>query len=284
MTQIKVVGYETGKAHTNEIVKAMLHSVQGEFLSIAEFNEMGLARADLVVISGILRGPGLVFKACQQAKQDFLFIDHAYFLKGYGHPTWMRITKNRHVGPTSTGHTSERFDKYFSQYKFLPWQGNKDGHVLLLPPTNAMEWLCDAQNWVEDSIAQIKKYTNKKIIVRAKPDNPHVDHLGNLVRMESYKPPIPLTEEIKGAYAVIAYNSNAASEATQMGVPVICAEHCPIYPITYKFSDLTTGEAFVKEPPRQQLFYDLAHGQYTIEEMRNGAPLQDCIFSKGTSS
>ena len=69
MITMKLVGYDTSKAHTTEIVKSMLASCRGELRSIASFERDGLPDCDLIVISGILRGTGLVYKACVEQNE-----------------------------------------------------------------------------------------------------------------------------------------------------------------------------------------------------------------------
>lgn len=272
---MKVIGYDTSKLHSNNIVNAMLKSVDGEFLSIKDFKDNGIREADLVIISGILRGTGLVYKECIKQNRNFLFIDHAYFNKGYDYPTWMRITKNRHVfGPALTNRPSDRFAQFNAKYKLEKWRGGTGDYILILPPTHAISWLFNNHTWEEEIVAKIKSITNRPIKIRAKPENPIVDDFGNLVRMELNKTAdIPLLDDIKSAYAVVAYNSNSVIECVKQGVPTICSENCATFPISFKIEDLITDK-FLTEPNRQQLFNDLAYEQFNIDEMTAGLPYQ----------
>ena len=270
---MKVVGYDTKKVHTTEIVKAMLEPHKGQLLPTEHFLANGLPDADLIIISGILRGTGLVYKECVKQGRDFLFIDHAYFLKGYEHPNWMRITKNRHsFGPKLRDGSGDRFDRYFAdKYRMEPWKGNRDGHILVLPPTNAIAWLFSAHTWEDNIVREIKKVTDRPIKVREKPEDPIVDANGNLTRMQiNPSKDIPLSEDIAKAHAVVIYNSNSAIEAIRQGVPVICDANCAAMPISFDISDLRDGIAFNKEPPRRQLFNDLANAQFMRSELREG--------------
>lgn len=267
-----VVGYETKKAHTTEIVRAALKPYDGKLLPIEDFLDNGLPNADLVIISGILRGSGLVYKECVRQKKDFLFIDHAYFLKGYEGVNWMRVTKNRHAfGPNLINKPSLRFQQYFEgKYKLEPWKGNKHGHVLVLPPTNAISWLFDAHDWEKTIVDRLKAVTDRPIKIRAKPEDPIVDDRGNLIWMQTNdSKDIPLSEDIASAHAVVVYNSNSVIEAVRQGVPAICEEHCAAYPISFKLEDLADPSKFTREPPRQQLFNDLAYSQFTRAELRS---------------
>ena len=274
---MKIVGYDTKKVHTTEIVKAMLEPRRGQLLPTEHFLANGLPDADLIIISGILRGTGLVYKECVKQGRDFLFIDHAYFLKGYEHPNWMRITKNRHTfGPTLKNKPGDRFlENFAGKYQLSPWRGSADGPILVLPPTNALAWLFGAHTWEDNILREIRKYTNHPIKVREKPEDPIVDANGNLTRMQiNPSKDVPLSEDIKNARAVVVYNSNSAIECVKMGVPVICSENCAAYPISFKVSDLGDCSAFAKEPNRQQLFNDLACSQFTRAEMRQGLPYE----------
>ena len=275
MTQFKVVGYQTGKAHTTELVKALLTPFGGELLPQYAFNT-SLQEADLYVISGILRGTGLVFQACVEQKRDFLYMDHAYFNKGYDHPTWMRITKNRHTfGPTLINSSSARFDKHFaSKYKMQPWRGGQGKNIIVMPPTHAISWLFRESGWEYNICNAISKFTKRPVIVRGKPNDPIVDYKGDLIRMDSTPDGIPLAEQLKDAYAVVVYNSNAALECLQAGIPVICQNVCAAYPLSFELADLET-DRLANEPNRMQLFYDLANSQFTKDEMRQGTlPLE----------
>lgn len=272
---MKIVGYDTSKAHTTNIVKSILAPMNGELKTIASFEHSGLPDCDLIVISGILRGTGLVYKACVEQQRDFLFVDHAYFNKGYEHPGWMRITENRHTfGPRLRSRPGDRFAQYFGgQHQLGKWQGAGDGPILVLPPTNAISWLFNAYSWEEDLLKDIRKYTDHPIKVREKPDDPIVDARGNLLRIDRRSSKdVPLADDIKNARAVIVYNSNSAIECVKMGVPVICGENCAAYPISFNISDLSNKEIFDKEPDRQGLFNDLAYSQFTLEEMKQGLP------------
>jgi hypothetical protein len=274
---MKVIGYETKKVHTTEIVKAMLEPHEGQLLSTEHFLANGLPQADLIIISGILRGTGLVYKECVKQGRDFLFIDHAYFLKGYEHPNWMRITKNRHTfGPALKNKPGDRFQQHFSaKYQLSPWRGPADGPILVLPPTNALAWLFGAHTWEDNILREIRRYTDHPIKVREKPEDPIVDALGNLTQMKlNPSKDVPLSEDIKNARAVVVYNSNSAIECVKMGVPVICTENCAAYPISFAISDLRGTKAFEREPSRQQLFNDLAYSQFTRAEMQAGLPYE----------
>lgn len=269
MKQFKVVGYSTGKPHTTDIVKAMLEPFSGTLLDINEFHTNGLADADIVVISGILRGSGLVYKQCVQEKRNFCFIDHAYFNKGYEYPTWMRVTLNRHVfGGKLIGSNSQRFDQFFSKYKLQAWRGGQGKHILVMPPTHAIGWLFDAHDWETKVLAQLRQVTDRPIKIRNKPNNPVVDDKGNLLYIENNSVP-SLAEDLKDAYAAVIYNSNSAIECIQAGVPVICEEACAAKPIAFDLSAIDSN-AIAIEPQRQQLFNDLANSQFTKEEIRMG--------------
>lgn len=274
---MKIIGYDTKKPHTTEIVRSILSPVNGQLLTIEDYRANGLPDADLIIISGILRGSGLVYKECVKRKRKFVFVDHAYFLKGYAEPNWMRMTVNRHCfGPSLQHKPGDRFKQNFaSKYSLLPWRDNQKGHILVLPPTHAICWLFDAHDWLEKTVSKIRSITDRPIKIRSKPEDPIVDNDGNLIKMQmNDTKDIPLTDDISAAHAVVAYNSNSVIEAIRLGVPVICEENCAAYPISYRYDDLGDSHAFRTEPNRLQLFYDLAHAQFTRREMQQGLALK----------
>ena len=280
MTRFKLIGYDTSKDHTNEIVKSITGN---DVLSIQSFLDEGLPDADLIVISGILRGTGLVYKECVKQNRNFLFVDHAYFNKGYEDPNWMRISRNRHVfGPKLVGHNSDRYDKFFKKkYPILDWHGGTGDYILLMPPTHAMGWISEQPNWEQDAVNVIRTVTDRPIKIRVKPENPIVDDAGNLVRMErNTTKDVPLLDDLPGARAVFVFNSNAAIEALRVGVPVICSDWCAAFPIAHTL-DQVDLEGLLPEPDRQQLFNDLSYAQFTQQEMRDGLPLKSAELIKG---
>jgi hypothetical protein len=275
---MKIVAYTTNKAVTNNIIKNIAEGIPScEILEIDDHAQAPLVEADLYIISGFLRGTGLILKKCIEQNKRYMFIDHAYFSKGYKDPCWMRVCLNNiSYDVPSQNFDNKRFLKHFEyKYKLEKWKGaGKKSHILILPPTGATAWAMNASDWLDDTIKSIQNITDTKIIVRQKPDNPIVDNLGNLIKMEKTENPRPLEDDIRTANAVVIYNSNSAIEITKYGKPIICHSDCAAKSISFDLKDLKNLKAFNEEPNRAQLFNNLSWNQFTLKEMKDGLPLR----------
>ena len=129
------------------------------------------------------------------------------------------------------------------------------------------------RNWLEDTLADLKKYTDREILVREKPYNPeaqlgpdgkiHTGENSNKVPKE----PIDWND----IHAVVTNNSSITIKALANGVPVFADSNNCAFPIAGK--SLARIEQPVYEDPRP-LFYSLAYGQFTGAEMANGTALR----------
>jgi len=113
------------------------------------------------------------------------------------------------------------------------------------------------------------------IKVRKKPNEPIVDKLGNLLRLEKQvsEENVPLQQDLDDANIVIAYNSMVALQATMQGIPVITNQHNCCYPISYTFEDLFTdvnNPKFDQDPNRKKLVHWLSSCQFNNAEIQRG--------------
>ena len=274
-----VVVYSTGRPDTTELVFSFvpgLKSISGlsvETADIQEFKDGGLhPNADCFVFLGILRGTGLVYRECKQRGIDFFYIDHAYFNAGYERG-WLRVVKNHHTMSTLQACDSQRWDMYFAvENPILEWPSKSRGDsTLVLPPTHAVSWMFGGQDWLDQTVSEIRKHTDRPINIRAKPNEPRVDDRGELMELiTNESSATTLEQDLENAHCVIAYNSNSTILATRLGIPVITTEYNPCYSISKFFAQLESDSLF-DEPPRETLFHWLAYNQFHFEELQNGA-------------
>lgn len=217
---------------------------------------------------GILRGSGDMMKRSIANGWDYYFCDHAYFNAGHdGHNPWYRITKNGHTNSALQERPSHRYEQYFKQ-DLLPWRNNGK-HILVCPPTGAIEWLFDAQEWLNTTVKTLNQYTNREIIVRDKPMDPQVATQAGITQIIGFnkiKDQKPLEEDLQNAHCVVTFNSMVAVKSICMGIPVICGPECAAYPIANKIADVDNLKHFDREP----WLHHLSFAQFTLEEMASG--------------
>ena len=97
---------------------------------------------------------------------------------------------------------------------------------------------------------KLKKYTNRKIIIKTKDDK------------KSFK------DLILNAWAVVSCQSSASVDALLEGVPSFCNEISMSKPVSY--TDLSLIETPFYPDNREEWFNSLLANQYFMDEIKNG--------------
>ncbi len=253
-----------------------------EFLSHGFPNDLN--KGDAIATWGILRGTGLLLMEAKKREIDYFFMDHGYFKSIDANDIWYRIVKNNHSCTSLKLVNKERWESFFSKSnEILPWKNQSQcgPNILVCPPTNAVSWYQKINyDWTDYIVKKLKNILpenkHKNIKIRLKPNEPIVDNLGNLIRLEPNKSDTALEDDLNNSYCVIAYNSNIALQATLKGIPVITSEISPCKMISYKIEDFNKIEndlikPFCQEPlNRKDLLYWLAYNQWNLSEIVNG--------------
>lgn len=78
-TDSKIVLFKTNSKSGDKIIYNLSQSIDNPYIT----NSFKSYDNKLNVVWGILRGTSIVIEQCQQKKNDFLYIDHAYFNSGH---------------------------------------------------------------------------------------------------------------------------------------------------------------------------------------------------------
>jgi hypothetical protein len=223
-----------------------------------------------IVVFGILRGTEELLWYCKEYKIDFYYIDHAYFFKTK-HKNHMffgdriyRITKNlenlNYLTNEKFIHSDKeraRNNKRIGSLNILSHEQriSKGHEILLCPPS---EFVCryyklsSPEEWTKNKIEEIKKYTDRPIIVRNK------------------KNETPLETDLSKTHCIVTYQSTVAIEAIIKGIPSICDEVSPCLPVS------ETNISKIEKPfvPDEELLHNWIHSllnnQFSMKEIRNG--------------
>jgi hypothetical protein len=220
-----------------------------------------------ITMFGILRGTNLLYEHCVKNTVPFYYMDRPYWGESRMHPHWLRIVKNNHVKNIAERRHDDRYKKTFPfDVKSYHRSGKK---IMVCPPTDSISVFFNCADWLERTLATLKQHTDREIIIRDKPYNPQalkgtdgVIHAGrNKTRTNDEK------IEWKDIHAVVTFNSSITIKALANGVPVFTDKNNCAYPVAE--NDFTKIETPRYEDP-MPLFYSLAYGQFTAEEMSNG--------------
>ncbi len=138
------------------------------------------------------------------------------------------------------------------------------------------------ENWIQKTIDQIRKYTNRKIVIR-----PHLHTTKlNYKQFESIDNNIEISNVFKNrtkieggkslehdyanAYAVVGYNSNSLVESTLEGIPTFAMSDESVVWDVSNMNKLQLIETPNRNIDRTQWLYDAAYMIWTKEEIANG--------------
>jgi len=201
----------------------------------------------------------------------FWFTDTPYFgrfdnnnLKPDNH--YWRICKNQIHASFIKGCKPDRFEKFDLKIKAPNFAGK---YILVCPSSPGINDYLGKPNWLNETVEQIKRYTDRPIKIRHKPRG-----RGTSGPSEAK---IPLSEDLKDAWCVVTSCSIAAVEAICEGIPVFCDEKSFAVDVgNVELSDIENPYYGGPEP----WLYSLAYQQFTPEEFANGTAVE-ILMDKG---
>lgn len=184
----------------------------------------------------------------------FWFIDTGYtnFLH-FKRKVWHRLVRNNLHHSKLIDVPANRLNIFESFPE--PWREGGD-KILLIEPGGfcARTFNIDIEQWKDDTIKELRKYTDKKIVIREK--------LSKKVRKSLYR---ELCDE--DYYCVVNINSNAAVEAIWAGIPAITLKQHISNPVTK--NNLSDINNLFKGNIANWLCA-LSYSQFTYEELVDG--------------
>ena len=214
---------------------------------------------------GFVNNNMALIKTLEERKQTYWFTDTPYFgrfdnnnLKPDNH--YWRICKNKIHVPYIKGCKSDRFEKFGMKIKAPNFKGK---YILVCPSSPSINEYLGQPNWTQETVEQIKRYSDRPIKVREKPRG-----RGTSGPSEAT---VPLSEDLKDAWVCVTSCSISAVEAQCMGVPTICDEKSFALPVSANHLNDIENPFFVGA---EEWLYSLAYQQFTPEEFTNGTAIE----------
>ena len=160
-----------------------------------------------------------------------------------------------------------------------PWQSTGDTIIICGQHHKSHQWRNNPSMnlWFEQQINEIRKYTNRPILVRPHPRNPVGLDIKKWKNV-SYKPPqrdyntiddTDFKETLKHTWAVINYSSNPAMIAVFNGIPVFVSEQSLCYDVgNINISKINNPVM----PNRNKWANKLAYTEWWQKEIEKGIP------------
>ena len=156
-----------------------------------------------------------------------------------------------------------------------PVNHHRRDEILIACQHNASLQWCDQpsmEQWVKQTILEIKKHSDRKIVVRP--------HPRSQIREKFVDAVIELPKKLADSYdnfdinynyhCVVNHNSGPAVQAAIHGTPVICDPSSLAWPISEKWQNVENPTL----PDRDEWFLKLCHTEWTVDEISQGIPLQ----------
>lgn len=185
--------------------------------------------------------------------------------------TWRLMVDGKNT-ITSTNNTSTRFEELGLQLR--PWREQGEHIVIACQRPESQQWqgMPTVTQWLDCVVSDIRKFSNRPIRIR-----PHPRYKINTVPDGCYlDQPRPrantyddydLNRSLNHAWCVVNYNSNPAVSAVLDGYPVFVNKTS--IAATVGNLDLAQIENPLT-PHREQWAWDLAHTEWTINEIAAG--------------
>tara|TARA_B100000287_G_scaffold435049_1_gene501590 strand:- start:1235 stop:2104 length:870 start_codon:yes stop_codon:yes gene_type:complete len=184
---------------------------------------------------------------------------------------------NREADFANQNFDNDRWRKFNIELK--PWRQNGNEIIICGQHHNSHQWRNNPpmQKWIEQQIIQIRKYTNRPIIVRPHPRNRIAINTNNFENVKIIYPirdnktydDTDFSQRLNSAWAVVNYSSNPAMQSVFNGVPVFVSEASLSYDVGNKdLAKINNPEM----PDRQTWANQLAYTEWWTNEIEKGLP------------
>ena len=160
-----------------------------------------------------------------------------------------------------------------------PWRTQGDHILICGQHDRSLQWqhMPNLSQWFTETIKEIRKYTDRKIVIRPHPRcpiTPVESQFKNVIKQLPIKRAGTYDDydiRFDNAHAVVSWTSNPGICAVINGYPVFTGPNSLAHPVAnHSLTDIETPQM----PDRQQWLNDYAHTEWTIQEISNGLPLK----------
>lgn len=217
-----------------------------------------------IVLRGILKHK--IMKQCWEDGKTFYYMDSGYLgnnKSSYnlgGTKMWHRIVKNDLQHSIIIPRPDDRLRRLG-----ITLADRRPGNKIIVaaPDEKPCKFYgIDQQQWVEDTVAEIKKYTDREVVVRNRAPK-RIDRVAT----------DPLSKVLQDdVHALVTFNSIAAVESILSGVPAftLAPTHAAA-PVANQDLSKIDDPYWADKDKRYAWACHLAYAQYHVSELKNGA-------------
>jgi len=199
---------------------------------------------------------------CLQNNHTFYYMDSGYVgnyksrSNPYGWKLWHRIVKN----DVQHNEIIDRSDDRWRRLNYPTHRRKAGTYILLVTPSEkpCKFYGIDRDAWVNETVAEIKKYTDRPIVVRDKA--PRQQRINKTI-----------FEDLNNCHALVTYQSIAAVESVLYGVPAFTLAPTAADPVCDKELSLIENPTLQDSDKIYKWACHLAYGQFHIDEFKDGS-------------
>ena len=168
--------------------------------------------------------------------RHFKLIKPRYYRMGLGHCVWKHTKWCKPI----EGRLEEKIKEIEESNTFKiqnifnhQWKNNKDGSILILPgleddPTSSTP----VEQWVTESVKEIRQHTDRKIVVKAHPVSKLTyDNLKQIPNVEIYIGKNTIGDMAKDTYCGVLDSSTSIFQLIELGIPTFTTVYSFGYPL-----------------------------------------------------
>ena len=190
------------------------------------------------------------------------------------------------VGVNGTGISSYNFDDLMPNradrlnLKLQPWRSGSN-IVIAMQRQDSEQWhgLPPMNQWLESTVAEIRKHSDRPIVIRPHPRSGCNIPPGCLIDRPQFTAgsydDFDFDRVLESAHCVVNWNSGPGSQALIAGVPAFVGPSSLASPIAnWNFSQIENPS----KSERSVWLEQLAHTEWTVEEIKTGLPFRRLVF------
>ena len=229
-----------------------------------------------VLWHGRMQANQLIYNQCRAKRKPVMIIEVGNLIRG---TTW-RISLD-HIHGLGIFGNSENLDQARPKtlgVELKPVDDDRNNKILIAcQHERSLQWEGQSSmaEWVKQKVAEIRKFTDKSVVVRPHPRSPVSLNIQG-VTVEQPKKILNSYDSFDINYkyhCVINHNSGPAVQAAISGIPVIC-DHTSL---AFDVSDVIGNINRPTLPDRTQWFVKLCHTEWTVQEISTGVPIQRLV-------
>jgi hypothetical protein len=252
------------KGKEDPYINAMAYASGVEPVDTEEFVYDDRRDKTPIVLRGIMKKK--IIKKCWRYNRDFYYMDTGYFGNEvtndnlHGWKYWHRVVKNNLQHTEIIPRPPDRFRQFGKN--FAPWK--KDGRKILIAKPDSKPcrfYDVDLEQWTKNTVEEIKKYTDRPIVVRDRA-SARIERIVHNTLQEA------LDDDV---FALVTFNSVAATEAIFHGIPAFTlAPANAASPVCLQDLKCINEPYYPDHDKLIAWASHLAYGQFHITELKSG--------------